>query len=186
MVLDEGRLSSDEESLQHHELEFELISGRLDAMLALAERWRRRFGLIIDPRSKAERGDGLAEGSPYPPVRKASPPRYSKQDQAAQAYGVVLDECLAQITRNAIGLIDGDPALRVEHVHQLRVGIRRMLSALRCFRGWVASPPPDLVQGLRALFSLLGRSRDGDVLDSGVAAELAKVGSPSMALPPST
>jgi triphosphatase len=32
-----------------HEIEFELISGSPVAMLALAERWRKRFGLIQDP-----------------------------------------------------------------------------------------------------------------------------------------
>jgi len=96
----------------------------------------------------------------------------------------VLDECLAQITRNAIGLIDGDPAQRVEHVHQLRVGIRRLRTALRSFRGWVPAPPVELVDGVRSLFTTLGLCRDSDVLASGVVAELTKVGAPPLKLPP--
>ena len=183
VAFDEGRLLASGSTQRIREIEFELIAGSAAAMLALAERWRKRFGLIYDPRSKAERGDRLAEGSPFPPLRKASPPRYSDEATATEAFGAVLDECLAQITRNAVGLIEGDPALRVEHVHQLRVGIRRLRSALRSFQGWVPSPPVDLVEGLRSLFATLGRARDSDVLDSGVVAELAKFGAPPLTLP---
>jgi len=163
------------------EIEFELVSGSPLAMLALAERWRKRFGLILDPRTKAERGDLLAEGSPFPPLRKGRAPAYPRAASAREAYGAVLDECLDQIGRNAIGLVDGDPVLRVEHVHQMRVGIRRLRSGLRSFRGWVPEPAPDLVDGLRALFATLGLSRDADVLDTGVAASLASAGAPPLA-----
>jgi inorganic triphosphatase YgiF len=183
VAFDEGRLLSAKSTQRIREIEFELISGSTAAMLALAERWRKRFGLIYDPRSKAERGDQLAEGSPFPPLRKASQPRYSDAATATEAFGAVLDECLAQITRNAVGLIEGDPALRVEHVHQLRVGIRRIRSALRSFQGWAPSAPADLVEDLRSLFATLGMTRDSDVLDSGVVAELAKFGAPPLTLP---
>ncbi len=185
VAFDEGRLLSHEASQRIREVEFGLVSGSAAAMLALAERWRKRFGLIHDPRSKAERGDRLAEGSAYPPVRKASRLAYSKEATATEAFGTVLDECLAHITHNAIGLIEGDPALRVEHVHQLRVGIRRLRSALRSFAGWAPSPPAPLIDALRTLFATLGQSRDRDVLDSGVAALLAQTGAPPLAVPAS-
>lgn len=185
IAFDEGRLLSHGASQRIREIEFELVSGSATAMLALAERWRKRFGLIYDPRSKAARGDRLAEGSAYPPLRKSSRPDYPEEATATQAFGTVLDECLAQITHNGIGLIEGDPALRGEHVHQLRVGIRRLRSALRSFAGLSPSPPARLVDGLRALFATLGHSRDRDVLDSGVAALLAEIGAPSLAVPAS-
>jgi inorganic triphosphatase YgiF len=183
IAFDEGRLLSGDARLRIREVEFELVSGSAVAMLALADRWRKRFGLIHDPRSKAERGDRLAQGEPHPPLRKAAQPDYRQDADALGAFGAVLDECLAQINRNAIGLIEGDPALRVDHVHQLRVGIRRLRSALRSFDGWVPMPPAALVDELRALFAELGRSRDSDVLDTGVVAELAKVGAPPLAMP---
>lgn len=182
VAFDEGRLLSAGSTQRLREIEFELISGSPTAMLALVERWRKRFGLIYDPRSKAERGDRLALGLPFPPLRKASRPDYAHEAVATTAFGVVLDECLAQITRNAIGLVEGDPTQRVDHVHQLRVGIRRLRSALRSFQGWVPPPPADLVEGLRSLFATLGMSRDSDVLDSGVAAELVKAGAPPLTL----
>ena len=183
IALDEGRLVAAGSTQRIREIEFELTSGSVSAMLALAERWRKRFGLIYEPRSKSERGDRLAEGSPFPPLRKARLPVYDADSTATEAFGAVLDECLAQITRNAIGLAEGDPDLRIEHVHQLRVGVRRLRSALRSFQRWVPSPPPALVEGLRSLFATLGQSRESDVLDSGVVTELAKVGAPTLALP---
>jgi triphosphatase len=183
VAFDEGRLVSTGSTQRIREIEFELISGSTTAMLALVERWRKRFGLIYDPRSKSERGDRLAQGLPFPPLRKANRPKYSGDATATEAFGVVVDECIAQITRNAVGLIEGDAAQRVEHVHQLRVGIRRLRSALRSFRGLTPLPPADLVEGLRSLFATLGMSRDSDVLDSGVVTELAKVGAPPLTLP---
>jgi inorganic triphosphatase YgiF len=184
VAFDEGRLVAAAASQRIRELEFEFISGSPVAMLALAERWRKRFALVYDPCSTAERGDRLAEGRPFPPLRKAGRPRYADDATVVEAFGRVLDECLAHITRNAIGLTEGDPVQRVEHVHQLRVGIRRLRSALRSFLGWVPAPPADLVSGLRSLFATLGSSRDNEVLAGGVVAELAKAGAPPLTLPP--
>lgn len=183
IAFDEGRLVAAESTQRILEIEFELFSGSTTALLALAERWRKRFNLIYDPRSKAERGDLLAQGTASPPLRKAVQPKYSGRVGAIEAFGVVIDECLGHVTRSVIGLVDGDSSLRVEHVHQVRVGIRRLRSALRSFRGWAKAPPADLVDRLRGLFSTLGRSRETDVLSSGVAAELAKVGAPLLKLP---
>jgi triphosphatase len=181
---DQGRLVAGDESLPVREIEFELVSGSLLAMLRLVERWRMRFELVYDPRSKAERGDRLADGTPHPPPRKAGRPSYERDATPTAAFAAVLDECLAHISHNSIGLIEGDPAQRVEHVHQLRVGIRRLRTALRSYRGWIPAPPDELVAGLRALFATLGRSRDSDVLGSGVlAAELAKAGAPLLKQP---
>ena len=183
VAFDEGRILTEAASLRLREVEFELVSGSPTAMLGLAERWRKRFGLLYEPRSKSERGDRLADGLPHPAVRKAVRPDFANGATAAQAFGATLDECLTQIGRNAIGLTEGDPAQRVEHVHQLRVGIRRLRSALRSFKGWVPSPPDDLVAGLRSLFAALGMARDGDVLASGVMAELAQAGAPPLVMP---
>ncbi len=113
-------------------------------------------------------------------MRKAERPTYASDAPARVAFGAVLDECIDQITRNAIGVCEGDPELVVEHVHQMRVGMRRLRSALRCFEGWVDLPPQGLVEELRELFAQLGRTRDSDVLQSGVAAELARAGAPEI------
>ena len=186
VALDEGRLLAGQAVRRLREVEFELVSGSPVAMLALVERWRLRFGLVYDPRNKAERGHRLAAGEPDAPLRKAAAPRYTRDASALEAFGAVFDECLAQIGRSAIGLADpaqGDPPLQADHVHQLRVGIRRLRSALRAFRDWVAEPPAELVDGLRQLFAALGQLRDREVLGRGVAADLVRAGAPPLPLP---
>jgi inorganic triphosphatase YgiF len=181
VALDEGRLLASGTAKRLREIEFELVSGPVPALMALAERWRRRFGLVLDPRNKAERGHALAAARPDPPLRKAATPRLARDATLPDTLGAVFDECLAQINCNAIGLVDGDAEQRAEHVHQLRVGIRRLRSALRASRGWVAEPPAELVEGLRTLFAALGQARDRDVLAAGIAAELALVaGAPTL------
>lgn len=183
IALDEGRLTAGDAVQPIREVEFELVSGSPAAMLALVERWRHRFGLVHDPRNKAERGLCLAAGEPHPPLRKARPPAYDRHATPREAFGAVLDECLAHLARNGIGLAVGDAGRQAGHVHQLRVAIRRLRSAVRVFRGWVPAPPAELVDRLRALFDVLGQARDREVLGSGVAAELAAAGAPPLAVP---
>jgi triphosphatase len=115
--------------------------------------------------------------------RKAGSPSYGRDATAVQAFGAVLDDCLSHISRSAIGLADGDPEQRIEHVHQMRVGIRRLRSALRCFDGWVPAPPAELVEPLRGVFATLGRAREADVLGTGVAAALTRAGAPPLGTP---
>ena len=184
VAFDEGRLAAEARDVRIREVEFELVSGSPGAMVALAQRWQRKFSLVYDPHSKAERGDRLADGSPFPPLRKAGALSYGRDATALHAFGAVLDECLEHICRNAIGLAGGDPEQRVEHVHQMRVGIRRLRSALRSFEGLMPAPPPKLVEDLRGVFATLGQVREADVLGSGVAADLARAGAPPLAGPP--
>lgn len=183
LAFDDGRLVAPAATLRMRALAVRLAAGDPAAMFALAERWQRRFGLLLDPRTPAERGERLADGLPAAPVRKAARPAYHDDADAPAAFGAVLDECLAQILHNTIGLLDGDAALRVEHVHQLRVGIRRLRSALRCFQGWVPAAPAVRVDALKQLFTTLGAARDADVLDSGVATALAQAGAPAIQAP---
>ena len=182
VTFDQGRMVSDQLAQRVCEVEFRLASGSISEMLRLVDRWRKRFGLVHEPRSHAERGERLAQGAPAPPVRKASKPRYERDAGSMAAFDSVLEECLAQITHNAVGLLEGDEGSRAEYVHQLRVGIRRLRSALRTFDAWTPAPPSSLVDELRALFTALGLARDADVLDSGVAAALREAGAPPIVM----
>jgi inorganic triphosphatase YgiF len=183
VIVDQGRIVLDQVTRPICNIEFRLHSGSLSAMLGLVERWRKRYALQYDPRSEAEYGDQLASNTGFPSLRKACPPSYRHDATPVEAFGRILDECLAHMTRNAVGLCDGDPALRVEHVHQLRVGMRRLRSALRSFRAWTPDPPAELVDRLRALFTTLGQARDADVLSGGVMADLKRIGAPAPTVP---
>ncbi|RPH64458.1 MAG: CYTH and CHAD domain-containing protein [Burkholderiales bacterium] len=209
LAFDEGRIDADHRVLRVCELEFELLSGSPAAMLALAERWRARLGLVVDPRSKAERGDALADGRSPAAPRKAMPVALRRKVDVADAWRAVLDECLAQILGNAVGLAvpvgvesvaasgrhagrgvaepAPTPAVdRADLVHQLRIGLRRLRSALRLFRGWVAPPPEAIEAGARELFRALGATRDQDVLAQAIEPALRRAGAPAQREPAST
>jgi CHAD domain-containing protein len=72
-----------------------------------------------------------------------------------------------------------------EHIHQLRVGIRRLRSAWSFFEGLTALPSLELQEQIKLYFSHLGGTRDEDVLQGSVLPALAAAGLPPLVLPAS-
>jgi triphosphatase len=62
LALDVGQIEGGGQTLPVWEIEFELVSGPAEGLLSLAYLWTEAFGLWLDLRSKAERGDRLARG----------------------------------------------------------------------------------------------------------------------------
>ena len=60
IALDTGLLRAGSVELPISEIEFELKRGELRAIFALGKKWQQAHGLILDARSKSERGDRLA------------------------------------------------------------------------------------------------------------------------------
>jgi inorganic triphosphatase YgiF len=200
LAFDTGVLRAGALELPICELEFELTSGRPAAIFTVARGWRHRYPLLLDTRSKSERGDALAtlaqqlEAADSDPVRAKRiagfwAPRgtagvaLSPDMQAPAAMAAVAAECIEQIARNAAALAEVDtlgihPVGNSEHVHQLRVGMRRLRSAWRLFEGWIEPPPAALAEGMRAHFAAFGANRDQDVLEETVAPMLLKAGMP--------
>ena len=143
------------------ELEFELLSGPPQALLGLASRWVGRHGLWLDVRSKAERGHALAAGRPAA-ATQAQAALVSRRMAPARALAAVVQAALAQVLPNLAALADAGP-LPAEHVHQLRVGLRRLRVALREFGAGAAGVDPGWDGVLAQLFRALGQLRDRDV-----------------------
>ncbi|AZS81579.1 CYTH and CHAD domain-containing protein [Achromobacter sp. MY14] len=206
LAYDTGILRAGALELPISELEFELVSGRPAAIFAVARGWQQRHSLVLDPRSKSERGDALAqlaerlaeedakEGddlearraraiAQFWAPRGASGVKLRDDMTAPQALGRIAAECLDQIARNAAVLAEVDTegvyrAGNSEHVHQLRVGVRRLRSAWKLFEGWVAPVPDAILQGARTHFAAFGANRDQDVLNETVAPALIRAGMP--------
>jgi len=168
LALDEGSISAGPHRLPICELEFELLAGTPQALLDVAGRWVDRFGLVLDMRSKSERGHCLAAGMPAGRPTKARPLRLPADASPAQALAAMLANALGQVLANASVMADADLAVQVtgdaEYLHQLRVGLRRLRSLLRVY-GPLA-PPVDaaLAPALGALFGQLGAARDRDAM----------------------
>lgn len=164
LAFDEGVIRAEGREAVICELEFELTAGDPAVLAAVAARWARRHGLWLDPRSKAERGERLARAIESVPAVKAHRPALATDLAPAAALGRMVDACLVQVLANAAEIADGQG--RAEHVHQLRVGLRRLRSVLRTFGAWAADPaaPRALEAALRPIFAALGSRRDRDVV----------------------
>ena len=168
LAYDTGHIEAGAQRLAVCELEFELLSGSPRAVLEVAQRWAARFDLWLDGRSKAERGSTLARGQVACAPRVAQAVVLTPAMDVSAAWSAVLRSCADQILANA-SQIAGGPC-GPEHVHQLRVGLRRLRSALRLFDPWVAEPA--LAPPAARLFAALGQARDRAVLLGPLAGEL--------------
>jgi inorganic triphosphatase YgiF len=150
------------------ELELELKRGDVQGLVALARRWSQQHGLWFSTVSKAERGARLLAKVEGAPAVKAETPRFpegkDKPDGRAIQQAVVAS-CLAQMLPNASEIAAG--STDEEQIHQLRIGIRRLRTALRELAGLDAGSglfdaarwEPPLVDAFRALGDLRDREQ---------------------------
>ena len=171
MALDVGEILSGDRRLPVCEFEVELVEGQAQAVLAVAERWMNRFGLWLDVRSKAERGDRLAQGVTSVPATRASAIELPAGVGTGAAWRQVLAAAMAHLLPNVCELCEAGAQApeadvhRVEQVHQARVALRRLRTALRFFRGWPGVPDATEAEvGIREVFAHLGQARDRDVV----------------------
>ena len=129
---DTGCVKAADQQLEICELELEQISAPTADLFTLSKRWLNNYELIVDLRSKAERGDLLAHSLPRMlEPRRAWPLAHKLARQAG--YELYSAECVNQIIRNATFAagVDTQGATLDQHmqyVRQLRVGIRRLSS----------------------------------------------------------
>ena len=169
------------------ELELELKHGPVAGLVALAQRWARQHGLWFSTVSKAERGERLLAGTGTMPAVKAEASRPGAKDASTDGRALqcaIVANCLAQVLPNASEIAGG--SADEEQVHQLRIGVRRLRTALRelaeldppAFDAAAWGPP--LVDAFRALGALRDRAQ---VLER-MAPVLRDAGAPPIVLPP--
>lgn len=181
LALDVGEIRAGASRLEVHELEFELKSGALAGLMSLASRWVGRHRLWLDVRTKSERGDRLARGIGCGPVVHARPPSLSAEMDVDSALRAIAAVCLQQILPNAAELAGGEGGS--EHLHQARVGMRRLRSALRLFGDPPEAGGPAWEPQLAALANRLGVARDRDLMTTSLRPTLLAAGAPLDELP---
>lgn len=143
------------------ELEIELESGNASCLFELALALSANVPLGVESRSKAERGYALLRGTHTEPFR-AEPVELPAHCTGAQALAIIIGNCVRQIEANARMIAEGG---NPEHVHQARVGVRRLRSCLQLARRYVPAEPLTTIEGeLRWFANALGPARDLDVL----------------------
>ncbi|MFW5833385.1 MAG: CHAD domain-containing protein [Pseudomonadota bacterium] len=142
------------------ELEIESKSGDRQAVFTLAERAVAAGVSRLVVRSKAARGHDLATGRP-PSASKATRVRLERDLPLGRALGEIFENCFAQWYANHDAAFDGRDS---EGVHQLRVAIRRLRSALSSFGRFLApNRRAWLKDEAKAVMGALGPARDLDV-----------------------
>lgn len=181
VALDVGEIRADGDTRALHEIEFELKSGSVGALVALAARWVERHGLWVDVISKAERGQQLARHA------SAAAPVYAQEMRLKEPYSPdaalrqMVGACLAHLLPNAAEVAGA--AAEPEHVHQTRVALRRLRTALRIYGDWSPAVDADWETALATLFGQLGGVRDRDALEADLLPALRAAGAPLAELP---
>ncbi|NRF68915.1 CYTH and CHAD domain-containing protein [Aquincola sp. S2] len=181
IALDVGEIRAGERQQPLHEIEFELLAGPLDGLISVAARWAERHALWLDVRPKSERGDLLARGLAVSPAAGAGVPVLTNKMSGDAALRAIVGAALAQALPNAAALAAGCGT--PEHLHQLRIGLRRLRAALRTFGAENPALDPAWQPALAALFAQLGGTRDRDVMRATLQPLLEAAGAPLVALP---
>ncbi|MTV38080.1 CYTH and CHAD domain-containing protein [Duganella radicis] len=168
VALDIGHIERKSRKLLVNELELELKEGDPAGLYAFALQLLDDIPLRISNINKAQRGYLLVRETGHAPFR-AQALTLDTDASLAEALPTVLGNCLEHIQRNEVAVVEGhDP----ETLHQMRVGVRRLRSALKLFAR-VAPCPPALQEDIDWLGTQLGAARDWDVLLSSTLSRIA-------------
>ena len=166
LMLDRGRIEAGGASEGISEIELELEQGNAAALFDLGLNLAASLPLRPEILSKAERGHRLCQGLHAVPAKADASPVHIGQTPL-EAFRGVAAACIAHLQLNELGADEDDP----EFIHQMRVALRRLRSALRVFRPVLpAAFIETVVPQIRALAQVLGRARDRDVLAGEVLA----------------
>jgi inorganic triphosphatase YgiF len=164
VVLDEGIVAGGGGEAPLCELELELKSGKPRALFALAQEIGAAVPLRLGVLSKAERGYALADKSLSEPAR-AEAVALAAPLSEGEAFRAVAHSCLRHYRLNEIVLLARRDA---DALHQARIALRRLRSALSLFRATVRGKDYQEVRdGLSWLSGQLGDARNVDVLIAG-------------------
>ncbi len=196
---DVGHIKAQQHSLPISEVEFELKSGPMTAVFDIGQQWLQQLPLLIELRSKSERGDALYElASQHPhslhgtdaalalaaqPYRLGVAPLSAHID-LAPLYHQASQRFLTQIIRNAaflagIDSIQAPNDLQASYLTLMRVGLRRLRSCRQLFKPWLSPLEKEHAEHLLEQYRKFGRWRDKDMLWLELQPKLIAAGLPS-------
>ena len=172
IAIDRGRIETLNARQRRYEalseVEFELKQGQAKDLCALAlrliGRGRHALPLVPLPLSKAERGYLLADDQKAAPLKAAARgfvAALAADQSAGTALRAIVAHGLSVLLANTEAMQRGPDD---EYVHQARVALRRMRSALRLLDRKHNDFPEAQADELRWVGRLLGAARDWDVL----------------------
>ena len=169
LCLDQGRIVAGDASMPFCEIELELKSGRPLPLFQLALDLLHTIPFRLENVSKAERGYTLASGIAPLPL-KAAPVPLAAGMSVTEAFKAIAWNCLGHLHSNEAGMLHGGD---IEYLHQMRVALRRLRSALDIFSGAFSKAAfAPMAQELRWLAGQFGPARDWDVFMTATLADI--------------
>lgn len=178
VALDQGRVRKPEAARSADttfisEIELELKDGAVADLFALGSEIGSLVPVRLGVKSKAERGFALIGGRSDLQPCKAEPLTLSDDMTAADAFRAISHGCLRHLRMNEDVLFDRRDA---DAVHQTRVAIRRLRSAMSMFKDILDDERFAAITGrLKQLSEPLGRARNLDIfLSDTLPAEVSR------------
>jgi triphosphatase len=161
--LDNGAVVAGNERQALHEVELELVDGDLDALFSEAQRISDEIDGRLHARTKADVGYGL-DKTDRRHWSRAPKLRLGAEMTAGESFRLIVLNALAHLTAN------DDCArlnLHIEGVHQCRIALRRLKSAIKIYRPFLRRKRIEpLSEAVGWLGKVLGVARDLDVLQT--------------------
>ncbi len=178
VALDVGRVSVGKRSVPVNELELELKQGNPASAVELARRWCVAHGLWLSAVTKSMKGQRLALGQHFGVAVSAQAPCFKRNASQREMAVAVVSSCLNQILANASDIAGG--CTDEEHIHQLRVGLRRLRTAIRELGALMQDFDSAWEEPVVAVFRDLGQHRDRSYLINTVQHEIEGAGGPPL------
>ncbi len=159
MVSDCGEIAASVALEPVNEIELELKQGDVAALFEVARQIAEQIPVRLGVLSKAERGFALAEGR-MSGAEKAGPVVVDASESVADAFAAIVSACLKHFRMNETLMAEG----HAEALHQARVAMRRLRSALWMFRPAIKDRQfADIRDALRDFTRQMGTARNLDV-----------------------
>jgi inorganic triphosphatase YgiF len=158
-AIDSGSIAAGQKKQPIHELELELGEGRPGALYRLALALHAATPLEVEVESKAARGNRLRSGD-APKPKEESHVSLARDVTGLAALRQIVASGLDHLLSNKSAALAGD----AEGIHQARVAIRRLRSALLLFEPRLDARTIAAFQGeLKRIGKVIGEARDWDV-----------------------
>lgn len=175
VAFDEGTVEAGQGTAPLYEIELELKAGDIGALYDFGLALLELAPLRVGTQSKAERGYALASHS-QPAAERAKPSGVTRQDSVDAAIGKLLISCHSHMAANAAAAERGDTP---DGVHQMRVALRRMRTALSLIHREIPAPCLKSLAGdAKFLASALGDARNWDVFRTSTVQDIANASLP--------
>jgi inorganic triphosphatase YgiF len=159
LCIDKGELEAGRKTLPICEIELELKRGERSDLFKIAKRLAEEVPAQLTIASKAERGYILLTGEKPRPL-KALPVVLAPDATVQSAFQTIVWACIHQLVANQPIVLRGN----LDGLHQMRVALRRLRTAISLFSEMLADAQTDWVKSeIKWIAGELGPARELDV-----------------------